>query len=183
VIGHTGGPNSPNGHARFHNLSYTGSIQYQFTPDTMFYTTVARGFSAGGLQNIVGFPSYAPAVLTNLEGGVKTTFDLGDIKARFNAEVFNGWYNNAQVSIFELVTNSVTGLQAPTSVIQNAARAIIRGSDVDFALLLTPDFEVKSYVSFLDAKYTHCPRSIRPRCSRSICLPLHSGTPQNGNWD
>jgi len=173
VIGHTGGPNSPNGHARFHNLDYNFSIQYQLNPDTMFYTTLARGFSAGGLQNIVGFPSFEPAVLTNLEGGVKTTFDLGGIKARVNAEVFNGWYNNAQVTVYDLVTNSVTGLQAPTAVTENAARAIIRGSDMDFTLLFTRDFEVKSYVSFLDAKYTHW-RSLNPTTLAPIDL---SSTP------
>jgi len=173
VLGETGGPNSPAGHARFHNLSYNFSMQYQFNPDTMYYTTLSRGFSAGGLQNIVGFPSYAPAVLTNLEGGVKTTFDLGGIKARVNAEVFNGWYDNAQVTVYDLVTNSVTGLVAPTGVTENAARAIIRGSDIDFTLLFTHDFEVKSYISFLDAKYTHWP-SLNPTTLAPIDL---SSTP------
>jgi iron complex outermembrane receptor protein len=157
----TGGPNSPSGLVRFHNLSYTTSLQYQYTPDTMFYITLARGYSAGGLQNIVGFPSYQPDSLTNLEGGVKSTFDIHGIKTRLNVDIFNGWFNNDQVANFALATSSVTGQLFAQSVIQNAADAVIRGVDLDYTLELTHDFEIGGFASYLSGAFTHWP-SINP---------------------
>lgn len=169
LIGVSGTPSSPSGLAHFHNVSYTGSLQYQYTPGTMFYVTNSRGYSAGGLQNVVGFPSYQPAVLTNLEGGVKTTFHAAGIPIRLNVDVYNGWFDNAQVQTYALITNSVTGIQAPGQVTQNAATAIIRGTDVDYVARLTPDFTLNGFLSYIDAKYTKWP-SLNPTTLQPIDL-------------
>jgi outer membrane receptor protein involved in Fe transport len=131
----------------------------------MYYITLARGYSAGGLQNIVGFPSYQPDVLTNLEGGVKTKFDMFGVETQVNLDIYNGWFDNDQVQNFALVTNSTTGQLVAEEVVQNAAQAFIRGVDLDYALVLTKDFVLRGFASYLDGAFTKWP-SINPNTNQ-----------------
>jgi len=154
VIRTVGGPTSPAGHAQFHNLSYMASVQYQMTPRTMFYVTNSRGYSSGGLQNAVGFETFAPDVLTNLEGGVKSTFNLGGMTVRANAEYYYGWFNNIKVFVYRPVTNSATGITSAVGITQNAAKATISGFDGDLTLVVNRRLQLGGFLSYLNAKYT-----------------------------
>lgn len=157
VLRVVGGPGSPAGEASFSNFSYTASLQYQVTPRTMLYVTNSRGFSSGGLQNVVGFETFKPDVLTNLEGGVKSTFDIGSMRARVNAAAFYGWFDDVKVTVTALTTNSVTGAIAPVAVVQNAAKALVRGLEGDATLIPVRNVEFGGFFAYTNNKYTSWP--------------------------
>lgn len=153
----TGGPNSPFGHADFSNVSYTAGLQFQVTPDTMVFLTNSRGYNTGGLQPVVGFESYKPATLNNIELGVKSTFDIGPVKTRVNASTFYGWFNDVQVNVVTLSTNSITDQTTFQNVTRNAAKALLRGAEGDITFVPTDLFEVNVLTGYLDNKYTSFP--------------------------
>jgi iron complex outermembrane receptor protein len=155
-----GGPNSPAGHAEFRNLAYTAGLKYQYSPRTMFFLANSRGFSAGGLQNVAGFETFKPSVLNNLEAGVKSSFSIGAIKARTNASVFYGKFNDVQVNIFQVVNNTA-GVPVATTLTQNAAKANVSGAEGEFTLVPAEGLEVGGFAGYLHNVYTSFP-SVNP---------------------
>lgn len=153
---------------KFDNVPYTLGLQYQMNPETMFFTTLARSYNAGGLQAVSGFPTFAPAELTNLEVGVKSSFDLAGVRTRFNASVFNGWFNNVQVTQFTLI-NLPDGSTTFGNVTRNAAKAKIRGFETDLTVLPFAGLELGASAGYLDNKYTRWP-SLDPLTLQPIDL-------------
>ena len=149
-----GGPTSVAGHANFSNGSYTLGLQYQFDADTMFFITNSKGYSSGGLQNVVGFEVFQPDSLNNLEAGVKSTFNIGDMTARLNASYFFGWFDNVKNPVAELVTNSVTGITNLVVVTKNASKAHIQGIEADLTVILTDWLEVGGFAGYTKDEYT-----------------------------
>lgn len=153
VIGVAVSSSQPSGHASFHNVSYTGGLQYQFTPGTMFYVTDARGYSAGGFQGTPGTGYYKPEVLNNLEGGLKSRFNIDGVQARINASVYYGWFNDVQVQIWSLYSAPITDVPQVGFLTQNAATAAIRGFDGDFTLVPFDNLEVGATAAYTSDKY------------------------------
>ncbi len=94
--------NATSQEANYHSPSYTLNLSYQYDPTTMFYITDSKGYKTGGFNNtgITGiFQLYAPEHLDNVEGGVKTDFRIGDMKARINFSAYYGFYDNIQVQV------------------------------------------------------------------------------------
>ncbi len=146
--------NQPSGHATFHNVSYTVGLQYQFKPSTMFYSTLSRGYSAGGFQGYgVAGPYFKPEVLTNLETGVKSTFQVGNVAARFDASYYYGWFSDAQVTSFEQYATAGGG-SAAGFVTTNAAQAAIRGFETQLTILPFNSLEIDSWFAYNNNVYT-----------------------------
>jgi iron complex outermembrane receptor protein len=94
--------NASSQEANYHSPSYTLSLDYQYTPTTMFYITDSKGYKTGGFNNtgIIGaFQLYGPEHLNNVEAGVKSDFLIGDMKARVNLSGYYGFYDNIQVQV------------------------------------------------------------------------------------
>ncbi len=94
--------NATSQEANYHSPSYTLSLDYQYTPTTMFYVTNSKGYKTGGFNNtgITGiFQLYGPEHLDNVEAGVKSDFTIGDMKARVNFSGYYGFYDNIQVQV------------------------------------------------------------------------------------
>ena len=153
ITGTTGGPNSPSGHADFNNTSYTLGLQYQVTPTTMLYLTNSKGYSSGGLQNVSGNETFAPSSLTNYELGVKSTFDMGSMQARFNASAFYGLFDDVQVFVFTTIVDT-NGNSSITGVTKNAAKAKVRGFEAEATLIPVRGLELGGWVAHLDNVFT-----------------------------
>jgi iron complex outermembrane receptor protein len=171
----SGGPDSPSGHIEFHNVPYTAGIQYQATPRTMYYLTNARSYNAGGLQNVAGFPSFSPAELNNVELGVKSSFEVGDVKARANFSLFNGKFNDVQVTTFTLITNPANGTVSFGNVTRNAAKAKIQGAEADLTVVPFVGLELGAVAGYLHNRYTKWP-SLDPLTLQPIDLSNTSFT-------
>ena len=127
-----GGPGTPDGEGSWTALSYTLGARYQLNDDTMFFITNSKGHSAGGLQNVAGNEKFDPDSLNNIEVGAKTTFDLGSaLSVRVNAAAHYGWFDDVKVA--QLILTTIPGTTGTTfvSATTNAAKAIVKGADLD----------------------------------------------------
>jgi|GEM_PF-1687923 len=156
-ISSTGGPGSPAGEASWGRLSYTTGFQYQMSPRTMGYVTLSKGNRTGGLQNIPGQEQFDPDTLTNLEAGIKASFDVGPWSFRTNGSAFYGWFKDVQVSQILLVPIPGTNSSNITQAVTNAAAQTIYGFDGEFEAALNRSLQFRAYLSMNDQYYTKYP--------------------------
>jgi iron complex outermembrane recepter protein len=155
ILGFTGGNASPAGIGRFSNLSYTAQIQYQYSPDILFFVNNSRGFGSGGLQNVFLQETYAPDILNNIEVGTKATFNLGDWLVRTNASYYYGWFDNIKVSATKLAFTDATDTQAGLIVVtENAAKGKVEGVDADISIVPVDWLELGAVVAYTNTAYT-----------------------------
>lgn len=142
------------GAGHFNAGSYTLGVQYQYTPNVMFFLTNSKGTNSGGF-NLNAPPAkrlYQPESLNNLEGGVKAQWRAGDMQFRTNLSAFHGWYSDIQVTVTQFV-DTPSG-PVLTGVIDNAAVGRLKGVEGDFAVLPTDWLELSGNFLYLKAHYT-----------------------------
>ncbi|HEY3786165.1 MAG TPA: TonB-dependent receptor [Steroidobacteraceae bacterium] len=128
-------------------------LDYLITPTTLAYVTSRRGYKSGGFNLLSQGPaspffSYKPENDIDAEVGLKTSGNLGGMSGRLNIDAFYTWYNDAQVAVSEVIEGQAQ------SVTQNAAKARIKGVEVDGALLPGAGFELTLAYSYNEGKYT-----------------------------
>ncbi|MBY0509256.1 MAG: hypothetical protein K2P94_03800 [Rhodospirillaceae bacterium] len=133
--------------------SYTVSLSYQATPDTMLFVTNSKGYSSGGfnLTAPASLQRYNPESLNNIEAGVKSQWSWNGIEARTNLSGYYGFYDSVQVSTTRQV-------QTPTGpvlavVIDNAATAHLYGLEGEFTIVPTKSVELSGNFSFFKNRY------------------------------
>ncbi len=135
------------------------SLQYFFTPDNLMYATAAKGFRAGGVNQVLTsatsgflyglygltaspFPkTYESDSVWNYELGAK--FRLLDGKAQINTAVYQIDWSNPQVFAF-------TG----DGAVINADSARIRGAEIEGQLRPIRALTLNAAVAWTNAKYT-----------------------------
>jgi iron complex outermembrane recepter protein len=155
-LGQPGSITAGAGDGRFSAGVYTFQLQYQVTPDIMVFVNNSKGYSSGGLQNVLGKEKFSPDVLTNYEGGIKGTFDVGGVLIRTATSYFYGDYDNIKVSVTQLA-NTASAPTAPASLIvvtENAATGYITGLDSDLTVVPTDWLEIGGNLAYTKTKYT-----------------------------
>ncbi len=160
---------------------YTFQLQYQATPDIMFYINNSKGFSGGGLQDVLGKQTFSPDVLTNYEGGIKGTFDVGGVLIRTATSYYYGDYENIKVSVTQLAQRASTPT-APASLIvvtENAAEGYITGLDSDLTVVPTDWLEIGGNLAYTKTKYTKWDNNVNiGTAAAPILLPVsYASTP------
>ncbi len=142
---------------------YKATVNYQATPDALFYFTFSQGFRVGGV-NAADLPftsniprGYNPDSLNNYEVGAKTEFL--DHRLRANVTLFHIDYKNIQVQSVD-----ATGA---FPFITNGGQARINGVEADFEAKFDEHFDVTLGGSYQDAKLT-------------ADLPIIAGNPNQG---
>lgn len=139
---------------KFSKISWKAGLDYDITEEVMGYATVSSGYRAGGLQastNPAPYTGYKPETVTNYEAGLRG--NLLDRKLFVSATLFNMDYKDLQVS-------SIIGTASgPTAVTTNAAKAKIKGVELETLFRPTRNDKLSAYVSFLDGKYTSFPNA------------------------
>ncbi len=135
--------------AAFKKLTWRLLLDHNFTPDILGYISYNRGFKSG-VFNIVNFeqPSVRPETIDAYAIGVKS--DLFDDIIRLNIEAFLYDYQDIQLQRTE----------AGLAQILNAAKARIKGVDVELVIAPPVDFgnlDFGATFSFLDGEYTDFP--------------------------
>ncbi|WP_044562406.1 TonB-dependent receptor [Azospirillum sp. B4] len=132
----------------WHSTNWKAGAEYDLAPDSMLYASVGTGYKAGGYGD--GEPPnnnpYKPEKLTAYEVGVKNQFM--DKRVQLNLTGFYYDYRDFQVSAIGQVAG-----QASTVTV-NAGTAEVYGTEVEGAVLLTPDDRVDGSVSYIHARYT-----------------------------
>jgi iron complex outermembrane receptor protein len=114
----------------WNSLTYRGDLQYQPTADVMIYGSIARGYKSGGfnvrgeagLPNM-GFVPFDPETALTYEIGMRS--EWLHHRLRLNATLFDSEYRDIQLRQQTFINGDFTTL------IQNAARARIRGAEVE----------------------------------------------------
>lgn len=125
------------------------SLSYRFSPEFLAYVSYSEGFKGGGFTQRVFppfafIPSFEPETSTTYELGFKS--DLLDRRLRLNGAVFLNDYDNLQVTV-----NDPTLGFAP--IIQNAAKARIKGAELELFARPIPPLTIEAGLGYLDAKY------------------------------
>lgn len=152
-------------------ITWRAGVDVDLDARTLLYGSVATGYKAGGFNGgcLAGDPGcvnprstsylfYDPETLVSYELGIKTR--TADNKLRLNGSLFYYNYNNLQV------TSIINDNGAPRQFTDNAAKARIKGAEIEATL--TPDRRnrIDLQFNYLDAKYVDY-------------LPLGAGNPPN----
>lgn len=127
--------------------SGTVGLDYQIDDDQLLYVTSRRGYKSGGF-NYIPFVGYSPESDVDVELGYKASGHVADMPFRLDTDVFQTWYNNAQVATFELFNGSASGVTA------NAAAAQLHGFEFQGTLLPGGGFEISAGYSYNTGHYT-----------------------------
>jgi iron complex outermembrane receptor protein len=136
-------------------LTWTGALDYDFTPGSSLYFTSRRGYRAGGVT-IAGaggarYP-FSPEYVTDYEVGVKSDWTVADVAVRTNADVYYQDYSNIQVN--QLLPPDPLN-PGGVNVTTNAAGARLWGGEFEALAALTKHFEVGANFAYLSFAYTH----------------------------
>ncbi len=153
-------------------------VDYEAFTDIHLYASATRGFKSGGFNLLAVQPGFAPEKVWTYEAGIKTQF--ADRKVTFNANVFYSKYDDIQVG-------QIVNLQ---SVLTNAAKATLKGAEVEFSARPVKAVELGATFAYFDAKYdkfctgdpTRPTAPVSPGCSAANPIDL-AGTPSRVHRD
>ncbi|MBF7014987.1 TonB-dependent receptor [Novosphingobium resinovorum] len=133
------------------NIGWKLGIDYKVTPDTLLYASWARGFKSGGFVGRLGQASdigpFNPEKVDTFEVGAKT--DLFDRRLRLNLAGFYTNYRDMQVAQNYILPDGTT---IGTSIF-NAAKAEIKGFELEATALPFDGLTFTGSLAYLDAKY------------------------------
>jgi iron complex outermembrane recepter protein len=133
-------------HATFDKLTWRAALDHRFTSQFMTYVSYNRGFKSG-VYNATSPQDRPvnPSVIDAYEMGVKS--EWLDQRLRLNGSAFYYKYDGVQLA--------VTVLGATHSL--NAAKAEVKGSDLDIEFVPVDRLTFRGGVAYTDAKYTDFP--------------------------
>jgi len=131
----------------FNDFSLKAGVEYRLLEDVLSYLSFSQGFKSGGWTTratvpITTAPSFKPERANTYEFGVKGQFL--DHRVQSNLAMFYTNYNDLQVTVQDGVS----------PVTENAAKAKIKGLELELTSLVTERLVVQLTVGYTDAKYT-----------------------------
>ncbi len=162
--------------APFQDPSWTLSLDYQLTPNTLLYVTGRHGYKSGGFNGLaptLSLVQYGSERTTDAEVGVKSDWDLYGVKFRTNLDLFHDALGNSQRSV---------SVQAPLPGGSSAAQTIIANGDatvegIEFDGMVVP-FEGLEISATYSYDYANYDRFVIPTVGNLTGLP-YPATPRN----
>lgn len=141
------------GSKNFGAPTWTVSLNYQATPDTLVYAASHRGFRSGGF-NLVGDAlavdrSYDQEYVTDIELGAKSEVTFGNIGIRNNVALYRQYYSDIQLS--QVSVSAITG--GPLTITKNAGTAWITGFEAESRISFNKALEVGGHFSWIDYRF------------------------------
>ena len=138
------------GEGSWSKTTWKAGVNFQATPDSYLFASVATGYEAGGFsaKAVEPFnPDYGPENLTNYELGWKAR--LFNDRAQINIDGFYMKYSDYQATTSVILDN---GSQA--SLTTNAGSAVIKGIELESKFVLSPSDNLDFNATALSAKFT-----------------------------
>lgn len=132
----------------------TGTVSLSYTPnnDTMLYVATRYGYRAGGFNARATQPQeiqpFDAETVLDLEGGIKTDWQLGNWQMRSNIAVYHQWYDDIQRTV-----NVLTAGGVPGSTVENAAEATVFGVEIEQEISPTDNLTLKLQYAYTDPEY------------------------------
>ncbi len=165
-----GAPNvtNPDLEATFNAFTPRFVVDFKATDHINLYASATRGFKSGGFNLLAVQPGFNPEKVWSYEAGFKSTFAGG--KGSLNGNVF--YYNYKDIQVGQIVNLS--------SVLTNAAKATVKGAEIEFLARPVPALEIGATLAYLDAKYdrfctgdpTQPAAPVNPNCSTANPIDL-----------
>lgn len=137
--------------------SWTVSLDYQATPELLFYVAHRGSWRAGGYNYSVtplnvtaadGGNLFRPETTQDIEVGLKYSGDSLGLPITFNADFYNQWVKNIQRSAYILTPNGVSLLTV------NVPKAKITGVEADFSVRPSEFVQFGASANYTNARYT-----------------------------
>lgn len=139
------------GSRSWRNVGWKLGVDYKVTPDVLLYGYWARGFKSGGFVGRIGIPEdigpFGPEHIDTFEAGLKA--DLLDRRLRTNISAFYTNYRDIQVAQQYFLNQG----QQQGNTILNAAKAIIKGVEVELTAQPADGLTFRGAAAYLDASY------------------------------
>ena len=125
------------------------ALDYRLNDDTLLYTSIAKGYKAGGHNRFPGEPN--SGVITSVDPEENLTYELGikadfmDSRARVNATIFFSDYENYQAEVFP---EGSTG-----AIIVNTGDLEAAGLELDATFLLGQNIDWKIAYAYVNAEF------------------------------
>ena len=137
---------------RWMSLTWRAGLEFQATPDLMLFASAAKGYKSGGfntrpvnsLPNL-GINQFKPETAMTYEAGIRSEWFRR--RLRLNATVFHTDYRDIQLRQQSIVSGVLT------TIIDNAARARIRGLEVEATARLGERLTTSLAYGHLDPRY------------------------------
>ncbi|HKX77895.1 MAG TPA: TonB-dependent receptor [Novosphingobium sp.] len=135
----------------YYRPTWNVAFDHNFSPDFLAYASYRRGFHSGTFNsNNFGFspeanPALDPEIIDAFEAGFKS--EWLDRKLRINASAFYYKFKDLQLQLYE----------GGAVVTDNAAKADIKGVDVDITARPISSLTLSAGFEYLDAKYKDYP--------------------------
>jgi iron complex outermembrane receptor protein len=150
-------------HTSYKQPSYSFTLDYKPSSDTLLYIATRRGYRAGGFNPRLSLAGASEAVLVDqmkpfrpetvmdVEAGFKGTLRFGETTFRPSVAVYKSFYTDIQKS----VTDFVLGAGVPT--IKNAGSAHVTGLESSLGVTLVKGVDIDTYFSIVDGHYINFP--------------------------
>lgn len=133
-------------HENWH--AFTPEIGLEYSPDRnrLYYATIARGYKPGGFNTSTIQPAFDSEFLWAYEAGIKRTFPQR--RLRTNAALFYYDYEDMQLN------TPPSGAPVGTfPIVINAAKASVRGAEIDVLFQPRWNLDLSLAVTLLDAQF------------------------------
>lgn len=136
----------------FSEPTWNLSLDYQLNRDHLIYVANRRGYRTGGFgarastEEALGVTFDAETV-TDFEVGSKSTTYIAGMPLRVNLALFHSDYDDIQRLL------NIGDFTPPQTVPVNAAKAVIKGGELEFTFMPTDRIELSGFWSYTDAEY------------------------------
>ena len=125
-----------------HKTNFRAALDHKFTPGVLGYVSYTTGYKSG-LYNLGGptNPFVKPQEVATWEAGLKS--EMFDHRVRLNISAYDNKFTNIQVK----------ASSAGSVILQNAAKASIRGVDVNSQFAVTNNMSILGGIAYADGNY------------------------------
>ena len=135
-------------------LTWKAGLDFDITPDNLFYATVSNGFKSGGANLLppdLGLLTYQPEEITAKEVGLKNRFMDG--KLILNLSAFHYAYNNYQTFTFFVTPPSYRVPFVTLFPTLNSQKATFYGGELNVTARISPNDTFELYANWLHDRF------------------------------
>ena len=143
--------------AHYSSFGWNASVEEQLDAQTLLYVRAGNAYRPGAFNlNVPAqYSKVQPEHDTDVEIGVKADWDLWDMHARTNADIFHTDYKAIQVS--QTVPIQQGNVIKENSINENAASAELEGAEMEATFLPFKGVEIEPHASYLHAAFGQYP--------------------------